>query len=83
MKVSMSWKLPSSKFRQVAIRRRISDIFAKINHDPKMRAEMEKRGFAPIDISYDEMAKFLEQKRKEYVKLARDAGIIPTPKRRK
>jgi len=71
------------KSTPVAIRRRISDIFAKINRDPKMRAEMEKRGFAPIDISYDEMAKFLEQKRKEYVKLARDAGIIPTPKRRK
>ena len=71
------------KSTPVAIRRRISDIFGKINQDPKMRAEMENRGFAPIDIPYDEMAKFMEEKRKEYIKLAKDAGIIPTPKRHK
>jgi putative tricarboxylic transport membrane protein len=71
------------KSTPVAIRRRISDIFGKINQDPKMRAEMENRGFAPIDISYDGMAKFMEEKRKEYIKLAREAGIIATPKRHK
>jgi tripartite-type tricarboxylate transporter receptor subunit TctC len=71
------------KSTPVAIRRRISNIFAKINQDPKMRTEMEKRGFVPIDIPYDRVGKFLAEKRKEYIKLARDAGIIPPRKHRK
>mgnify|MGYP001259584542 CR=1 FL=1 len=71
------------KSTPVAIRKRISEIFAKLNQDPKMRAAVENLGFAPVDIPYEEMAKFLEEKRKEYIKLAKEAGIVPPPPSRK
>jgi len=71
------------KSTPVAIRKRISEIFAKLNQHPKMRAEVENLGFAPVDIPYEEMAKFLEEKRKEYIKLAKEAGIVPPPPSRK
>lgn len=66
------------------IRRRISDIFAKINADPSMRSQAEKLGFAPIDIPYDDVAKFIAQKQQGYLKLAKEAGIEPAaPEQRK
>ena len=72
------------KSTPVAIRRRISDIFAQINSDKKMRSDAENLGFAPIDIPYDDVAKFIEEKRQGYLKLAKDAGIGPTtPEQRK
>jgi tripartite-type tricarboxylate transporter receptor subunit TctC len=64
-----------------AIRQRISDLFAAINQNPKMRRDVENLGFAPVDIPYKEMGKFLEEKSQEYLKLAREAGIVaPVPR---
>jgi len=72
------------KSTPVPIRQRLSDIFAQINADPKMRKEAENLGFAPIDIPYRDVAKFIEEKRQEYLKLAKEAGIGPdAPKRPK
>lgn len=64
-----------------AIRQRISDLFAAINQNPKMRREEENLGFAPVDIPYGEIGKFLDEKSQEYLKLAREAGIVaPVPR---
>ena len=72
------------KSTPVPLRRRISDIFAEINKNPKMRAQAENKGFAPIDIPYDEVASFIEQKRRDYLELAKEAGIGPsTPQHQK
>lgn len=59
------------------IRQRISALFAQINADPKLRSDSENLGFAPIDIPYGDVAKFIEEKRQEYLKLAKEAGIEP------
>jgi tripartite-type tricarboxylate transporter receptor subunit TctC len=65
----------------VAIRQRLSDLFAKINQNPKMRRDVENLGFAPVDIPYGEVGKFLDEKSQEYLKLAREAGIVaPVPR---
>ena len=64
-----------------AIRQRISDLFAAINQNPKMRRDVENLGFAPVDIPYREIGKFLDEKSQEYLKLAREAGIVaPVPR---
>lgn len=60
-----------------AIRQRISDIFGQINANPKLRNDAENLGFAPIDIPYGEVAKFIAEKAKGYRKLAKEAGIEP------
>jgi putative tricarboxylic transport membrane protein len=65
------------KSTPVPIRERISNLFAKINADPKLRSDSENLGFAPIDIPYGEVAKFIEEKRQGYLKLAKEAGIEP------
>lgn len=67
------------KSTPVALRRKISDIFGEINKDPGMRQKAENLGFAPVDIPYGEVAKFIEEKRLEYLKLGNEAGIVPSP----
>jgi tripartite-type tricarboxylate transporter receptor subunit TctC len=69
------------KSTPVALRQKISDLFGKINKNPEFRQKAESLGFAPIDIPYGEVAKFIEQKRLDYLKLATEAGIIPSPQR--
>ena len=64
-----------------AIRKRISDLFAKINQDPKMRREEENLGFAPVDIPYKDAGKFIADRAEEYLSLARESGVIPSTQR--
>ena len=59
------------------LRRRISELFAQINANPKLRSGSENLGFAPIDIPYEEVAKFIAEKQQGYLKLAKEAGIEP------
>lgn len=69
------------KSTPVAIRQRISDLFAAINQNPKMRRDVENLGYAPVDIPYSDVMKFLDEKSQEYLKLAREAGIVaPVPR---
>lgn len=71
------------KSTPVPMRQRISDIFAEINANPKLRSDAENLGFAPIDIPYGDVAKFVEEKRQEYMKLATEAGLVPPATQRK
>ncbi|MEM9683307.1 MAG: tripartite tricarboxylate transporter substrate binding protein [Pseudomonadota bacterium] len=66
----------------VPIRKKISDIFARINENPKLRSAAEDLGFAPIDVPYEKVEDFIEEKRREYLDLAKEAGIgaTATPK---
>lgn len=59
----------------VAIRKKISDTFARINANPTLRSAAEDLGFAPIDVPYDKVEAFIEEKRREYLDLAKEAGI--------
>jgi len=67
------------KSTPVALREKISKLFGEINANPDFRKKAESLGFAPIDIPYDEAAKFIEEKQLDYIKLATEAGIIPLP----
>lgn len=60
------------------LRKKISDIFGEINKDPDFRSKAEDRGFAPVDIPYSDVAKFIAEKRVEYLNLANEAGIVPS-----
>lgn len=60
------------------LRKKISDIFGEINNDPDFRKKAENRGFAPVDIPYGDVAKFIAEKRVEYLNLANEAGIVPS-----
>ncbi len=59
-----------------AIKKKLSDMFDKINKDPAFIKKMEDRGFAMVNIPYDQVAKFMAAKTKEYAKAAKQAGII-------
>lgn len=58
------------------LRRKISDIFAKLNHDPSYVAKKQALGFVPLDVTYDEIPAFMAKRTKEYRDLARRAGLI-------
>ena len=64
------------KSTPVPLREKISKIFAEINANPKLRHDAENLGFAPIDVPYADVAKFIEDKRLEFLKLAKEAGIV-------
>ncbi|MGD8809444.1 MAG: tripartite tricarboxylate transporter substrate binding protein [Gammaproteobacteria bacterium] len=66
-----------------AVRQRISDIFGEINANPTLRTDAENLGFAPVDIPYGEVAKFIEKKRQDYLELAKEAGLVPAGTQRK
>lgn len=59
-----------------ALRQQISDTIEAINQDPEFRQKMEQDGFALLDITYDKMDEFLQQKTREYTDTARRAGLI-------
>jgi len=58
------------------LRRRLSDIVSIINADPDFQERMEDDGMALLDIGYDEMDAFLEQKAAQYIEAARAACVI-------
>ena len=57
------------------VRKALSGIFAKINTDPAMRQSMESRGFAPVDIPYDEIPDFMKKRKREYLSHAKEVGF--------
>ncbi len=58
------------------IRRRVSDCFAEINRDAEFRRKMTEQGLEVVDITYDKMASFLEERKKAYLDSARLLGLI-------
>lgn len=80
----LGYELISGAYRGIAVpksapesvRQQVSDMISAINHDPDFRQRMEKDGFALLDISYDKMDDFLQQKALEYTETARRAGLI-------
>ena len=80
----LGYELVSGAYRGIAVpkstpesmRQQISDMVSAINHDPEFRQRMENDGFALLDVSYDGMDEFLQQKTEEYAAVARRAGLI-------
>ena len=57
------------------MRKRISDIFSAIGRDPEFRTQMTGQGLEIVDIPYDKMAAFIEERKKAYVASARLLGL--------
>jgi tripartite-type tricarboxylate transporter receptor subunit TctC len=76
--------MTSGVFRGVAVpkatseadRKKLSDLFGKVNQDPAFRKKMADGGFVIVDVPYDKMGPFLAAKRKEYEDAAREVGMI-------
>jgi tripartite-type tricarboxylate transporter receptor subunit TctC len=58
------------------MRKRISDIFSGIGRDPEFRTQMTGQGLEIVDIPYERMAAFMDERRKAYVASARLLGLV-------
>ncbi|MDX5363479.1 MAG: tripartite tricarboxylate transporter substrate binding protein [Pseudazoarcus pumilus] len=58
-----------------AVRQQLSDIISKINANPAFKKKMEDGGFVLTDVGYQDMPKFMAEKKKEYAALAEKLGI--------
>jgi len=58
------------------LRKHMSDIFEEINHDAEFRANMASQGIELIDITYDKMPAFIEERKKVYVASAKLLGLV-------
>jgi tripartite-type tricarboxylate transporter receptor subunit TctC len=57
------------------LRKRVSDFFAEINRDPEFRRKMAEQGIEIVDITYDKMPAFLEERKKAYMASAKLLGL--------
>jgi tripartite-type tricarboxylate transporter receptor subunit TctC len=57
------------------LRKRVSDMFAEINRDPEFRKAMTDQGLEIVDVTYDKMPAFLEERKKAYLASARLLGL--------
>ena len=57
------------------LRKRISDMFAEINRDPDFRRQMTEQGLEILDITYDKMPAFIEERKKAYLAVAKLMGL--------
>ena len=58
------------------LRRHVSDIFSEIGRDAEFRKQMTEQGLEIVDIGYDKMAAFMEERKKAYLSSARLLGLI-------
>jgi tripartite-type tricarboxylate transporter receptor subunit TctC len=76
--------MTSGVYRGVAVpkatseaeRKKLSDLFGKVNQDAGYRRKMAEAGFVIVDVPYEKMGPFLDAKRKEYEAAAREVGMI-------
>ena len=57
------------------IRRRVSDIFSEIGRDAEFRRKMTEQGLEIVDIGYDKMPAFIEERKVAYLEAARLLGL--------
>ncbi len=58
-----------------AIKKQISDLFAKINADPDMKKQMADGGFEWIDVPLDRVAAFMDERKRAYTEAAKLLGL--------
>ena len=57
------------------IRKLVSDRFSEMNRDAEFRAKMTEQGLELVDVTYDKMAPFLEERKKAYLEAAKLLGL--------
>jgi len=58
------------------IRRQVSDIFSEIGRDAEFRRQMTEQGLEIVDITYDKMPAFIEERKKAYISAAKLLGLV-------
>lgn len=58
------------------LRRHISDMFAEINRDAEFGRQMREQGLELVDVPYDRMGAFLEERKKAYLSVAKLMGLV-------
>ena len=58
------------------MRRRVSDMFSEIGRDADFRRKMIDQGLEIVDIGYDKMASFMEERKKAYLDSAKLLGLL-------
>ena len=58
------------------LRRRVSDMFSEIGRDAEFRRKMTEQGLEIVDIGYDKMAAFMEDRKKAYLESAKLLGLL-------
>ena len=58
------------------LRRRVSDMFSEIGRDAEFRRKMTDQGLEIVDIGYDKMAAFMEERKKAYLESAKLLGLL-------
>jgi tripartite-type tricarboxylate transporter receptor subunit TctC len=66
--------MPSST--PVEMRRHISNIFSEIGRDAEFRRQMTEQGLEILDVGYDKMAPFMEERKKAYISSAKLLGLV-------
>ena len=57
-------------------RRRLSDLWGVLNHDPEMKELATKAGFDLIDINIDKMDQFMKERMQAYIPVAKRMGLL-------
>jgi tripartite-type tricarboxylate transporter receptor subunit TctC len=57
------------------IRKRVSEIFSEIGRDPEFRRQMTEQGLEIVDITYEKMPGFMEERKKAYLEAAKLLGL--------
>jgi len=58
------------------LRRQISEMFSDIGRDADFRRQMTEQGLEIVDIPYDKMAAFMEERKKAYLSSAKLLGLL-------
>lgn len=58
------------------MRKRVSDMFSEIGRDADFRRRMIEQGLEIVDVGYDKMAAFMEERKKAYLDSARLLGLL-------
>jgi tripartite-type tricarboxylate transporter receptor subunit TctC len=57
------------------MRRAISAAFSEIGKDPDFRTKMQAQGLEIVDVPYDKMSAFLDERKKGYLEAAKLLGL--------
>jgi len=57
------------------LRKRVSDIFTEIGKDAEYRTQMTGQGLEIVDVPYEKMGAFIEERKKAYVEAAKLLGL--------
>jgi tripartite-type tricarboxylate transporter receptor subunit TctC len=57
------------------VRKLVSDRFSEMNRDAEFRAKMTEQGLELVDVTYEKMAPFIDERRKAYLEAAKLLGL--------